>query len=82
MRTLHVSLPEELEAELAAAVDAGEFQSADDAIRAAVAQWRAERLVERMSVDELRKLWNEGVESGAGRFGAVDEINAEADKIS
>jgi len=78
MRTLHISLPEELESELAAAVDSGEFESENDAIRAAVAQWRAERLVERMSVDELRRLWREGVESGDGRFGAIDEIKAEA----
>ncbi|AZG76459.1 ribbon-helix-helix domain-containing protein [Methylocystis rosea] len=78
MRTLHISLPEELESELAAAVDSGEFESENDAIRAAVAQWRAERLVERMSVDELRRLWREGVESGSGRFGEIDEIKAEA----
>ncbi|MFZ3180651.1 MAG: type II toxin-antitoxin system ParD family antitoxin [Methylocystis silviterrae] len=78
MRTLHISLPEELESELAAAVDSGEFESENDAIRAAVAQWRTERLVERMSVDELRRLWREGVESGSGRFGAIDEIKAEA----
>jgi antitoxin ParD1/3/4 len=78
MRTLHISLPEELESEIAAAVACGEFRSEDDAIRAAVAQWRTERLVERTDPDELGRLWQEGTDSGSGRFGSIDEIKAEA----
>ncbi|MFO1103583.1 MAG: type II toxin-antitoxin system ParD family antitoxin [Methylocystis sp.] len=78
MRTLQISLPEELESELAAAVACGEFESENDAIRAAVAQWRTERLVERTNLDDLRRLWREGVESGSGRFETIDEIKAEA----
>jgi antitoxin ParD1/3/4 len=78
MRTLQISLPEELESELAAAVACGEFASENEAIRAAIAQWRTERLVERTDLEELRKLWREGVDSGPGRIGAIDDIKAEA----
>ena len=78
MRMLRISLPKELESEIAAAVARGEFESEDDAIRAAVAQRRTERLVERTDLDELRRLWREGMDSGSGRFGSVDEIKAEA----
>ena len=27
--------------------------------------------------DELKKLWRDGVESGPGRFGSINEIKAE-----
>jgi len=78
MQTLRISFPEELETEIAAAVACGEFESEDDVIRAAVAQWRTERLVERTDVEELRRLWREGVDSGSGRFGSIEDIKAEA----
>jgi antitoxin ParD1/3/4 len=78
MRTLRISFSEDLETEIAAAVASGEFESEDDVIRAAVAQWRTERLVERTDVEELRRLWREGVDSGSGRFGSIEDIKAEA----
>jgi hypothetical protein len=31
-----------------------------------------------LSADELRQLWQHGVESGPGRFGSIDEIKKEA----
>ncbi|MGD9656345.1 MAG: type II toxin-antitoxin system ParD family antitoxin [Methylocystis sp.] len=78
MRTLQISLPEELESELAAAVACGEYESENEAIGAAIAQWRTERLVERTDLEELRRLWREGIESGPGRFGEINDIKSEA----
>ena len=57
---------------------AASSKSENDAIRAAIAQWRTERLVERTDLEELRRLWREGVEGGSGRVGEIDEIKAEA----
>ncbi len=44
-RTLQVSLPDELAAEVASAVQRGEFVSESDAVLGAVAEWRLQRLV-------------------------------------
>ena len=77
-RTLEVAVPAELEAEIAAAVASGEYESEGDAIRGALAEWRAQRLSETLQPDELRTLWREGIESGPGRSLSVDDIKAEA----
>jgi Arc/MetJ-type ribon-helix-helix transcriptional regulator len=73
-RTLEVSLPDDLAAEVASA---GEYASESDAVLGAVAVWRAQRVAEMIGVEELRRLWW-GVDSGPGRSTSVDEIKAEA----
>lgn len=77
-RKMHLVLPGDLEAEVASAVATGEYASEEDVLRDAVAEWRAQRLAEAMGLEELRRLWQEGVESGAGRSWSIDEIKAEA----
>jgi antitoxin ParD1/3/4 len=76
-RTLEVSLPDDLAAEVATAVRRGEYASESDAVLGAVAVWRAQRVAEMIGVEELRHLWW-GVDSGPGRSTSVDEIKAEA----
>ena len=67
-RTVQVMLPEELDAEVAAAVEAGEYASASHVITDAVAAWSAGRhLDSSLDREELRRLWLEGLESGPGR---------------
>ncbi|MGH6934635.1 MAG: ribbon-helix-helix domain-containing protein [Methylocella sp.] len=77
-RTLEVSLPDDLAAEVASAVRRGEYASESDAVLGAVAEWRVQRVAEMIGVEELRRLWWEGVESGQGRSMSVEEIKAEA----
>jgi antitoxin ParD1/3/4 len=77
-RVLQLSLPDELEAEVAAAVARGEYASEADAVLGAVIEWRTQRLVETMGIEELRRLWRDGIDSGPGRFETIDEIKAEA----
>lgn len=77
-RIVQVSLPRELEAEIAAAVARGEFASESDAIREAVAEWRAKRMIEGSGAEELRRLWRDGLESGPGRSLTIEDIKAEA----
>jgi antitoxin ParD1/3/4 len=71
-----------LSPELAAAVDdvvaAGEYASASEVIRDALRQWKDRRDLLGYTVEELRKLVQEGIESGPGRFASMDEIKAEA----
>ena len=77
-RTLEISLPDDLAAEVASAVARGEFTSESDAVLGAVGEWRVQRLAETNGVEELRRLWQEGVDSGPGRSMSVEEIKAEA----
>jgi antitoxin ParD1/3/4 len=78
-RTLHLSLPDDLEAEVAAAVAGGEYSSAEDLVANAVAEWRAgRRLDAALDGEELRRLWRDGTESGPGKGMSIDEIKNEA----
>lgn len=77
-RTLEVSLPDDLAAEVASAVRRGECASESDAVLGAVAEWRVQRVAEMVGFEELWRLWREGVDSGPGRSMSVEEIKAEA----
>jgi antitoxin ParD1/3/4 len=61
---ISVALPSEMVAVLRAAVESGEYSSASEVIREALRGWKVKRKVEEMEVEELRRLWNEGIESG------------------
>jgi len=62
-----------LSPELAAAVDdvvaAGEYASASEVIRDALRQWKDRRDLLGYTVEELRKLVQEGIDSGPARDG-------------
>jgi antitoxin ParD1/3/4 len=75
---LEVSLPDDLATEVKSAVQRGEYASESDAVLGAVAEWRVQRVVEKIGVEELRRLWREGVDSGPGHSMSVEEIKAEA----
>jgi antitoxin ParD1/3/4 len=80
-RTLEVTLPDDLDAEIAAAVSCGEYASAEEVVAGAVAQWRASRRLDAsLDDEELRRLWREGIESGAGRNMSIDGIKGEAQR--
>ncbi|MER8371948.1 type II toxin-antitoxin system ParD family antitoxin [Mesorhizobium sp. M1406] len=73
-----------LSPELAQAVDdvvaAGEYASASEVIRDALRQWKDRRDLHGYTVEELRKLVQEGIDSGRGQFASMDEIKVEARK--
>jgi antitoxin ParD1/3/4 len=59
-----ITLSPELAAAVDEAVETGEFNSASEAIRDALRQWKERRDLLGYTVEELRKLWDEGVASG------------------
>lgn len=63
---ISVALPSEMVAALRAAVDSGEYSSASEVIREALRGWKLKRKVEALELDELRRLVQEGIESGPG----------------
>jgi len=64
LEKITISLPEEMLAEIKAAVDAGEFANTSEAVRDALRRWRRSRSVVALSEEELRRLVAEGRASG------------------
>jgi antitoxin ParD1/3/4 len=78
-RTLRMTLPDELDAEIEAAVSCGEYVSAEAIVVDAVEQWRVGRRTDAsLDVDALRKLWDQGIASGAGEDLSIDDIKVRA----
>jgi len=78
VQKVSVALTPEFMALLKEAVDTGEYTSASEVIRDALRHWKQRRASEEMGVEELRRLWQEGIASGPGRFKSIDEIKKEA----
>ncbi len=57
-----ISLPDEMLAEVKAAVEAGEFTNTSEAIRDALRQWRRARSVMALSDAELRRVVAKGLD--------------------
>jgi antitoxin ParD1/3/4 len=78
VQKISVALTPEMLAMLKEAVESGEYTSTSEVIRDALRSWKARRAMQEREVEELRRLWDEGIKSGEGRFSSVDEIKAEA----
>jgi antitoxin ParD1/3/4 len=78
VRKVSVALPTELMSLLKDAVETGEYTSASEVIGDALRHWQQRRAVQEMSAGELRQLWEEGIESGPGRFKSIGSIKKEA----
>ncbi len=78
-RTLQLTLPEDDETEIAAAVAAGDYISAEAAVADAIADWRENRRLDAsLERERLRDLWREGIESGRGAGLSIEELKREA----
>jgi len=77
-RVIQVLLPDELAEEISASVERGEYSDVNEALIGAVEEWSAQRSVEALSVEELRRLWREGIDSGPGQGLTIEEIKEDA----
>jgi len=73
-----VALTPEMLAVVREAVESGEYASSSEVMREALREWKRRRALERKEAEELRRLWQEGLESGPGRFADMAAIKAEA----
>jgi antitoxin ParD1/3/4 len=78
LERLTVTLPSDMAAVVRSAVEDGDYASSSEVIREALREWKLRRSLMLQELDELRRLWNEGIAGGPGRFGSIDEIKAEA----
>lgn len=60
------------------AVESGEFATSSEVVREALQEWERRRSRQREEEQELRRLWDDGLTSGPGRFADIDAIKAEA----
>lgn len=77
---LSIALTQEMAKEVRMAVKSGEYASSSEVIREALRDWHRKRVFQDQEIEELRSLWREGVESGKGRYGSMEEIKQAARK--
>ena len=73
-----IALTPEMAGFIRRAVEAGEYASISEAIRQAVREWKEKRDLLGYTVDELRVLAREGLESGPSPYGSIDDVKTEA----
>lgn len=73
-----IALTPEMLAVVREAVESGEYASSSEVMREALREWTRRRALESEEVEALRRLWQEGLESGPGRFADMAAIKAEA----
>ncbi|MDE2757216.1 MAG: type II toxin-antitoxin system ParD family antitoxin [Acidobacteriota bacterium] len=75
---ISIALTSEMAATVRDAVDSGEYVSASEVVREALREWKLRHSLRWEEIEQLRKSWQEGIDSGPGRFANIDAIKAEA----
>lgn len=76
---LSITLTPALAAMINEAVATGDYASTSEVVREALRDWRRKRLVRQQQIEEVRRLWDEGIQSGPGRFHDMEELIQEAE---
>lgn len=76
VRRIDIALDEDMDAEIAAAVERGDYPDINAVVDEALCQWQDNRvingLIDRVGTDRLRALWEEGLASGEPVDGNFD----------
>jgi len=75
-----IALTPELANDVRTAVKNGEYASSSEVIRDALRDWRRKRAFQVQELNELRSLWQAGMESGHGQYGSMEDIKQAARK--
>jgi antitoxin ParD1/3/4 len=73
-----IALTPDLTALVRNAVEKGDYACTSDVIRDALSDWKIKRALEHRRIEELIRLWQEGTDSGPGRFNSMEEIIQES----
>jgi antitoxin ParD1/3/4 len=63
---LSIALTPEFAAEIRQAIATGEYASTSEVVRDALRAWKQVRQGRKVAIEELRRLWREGIDSGEG----------------
>lgn len=75
---LSVALTADMATIVRQAVASGDYASASEVVRDALPEWQQRRAVDQDVVEQLRRLWNEGLASGPAEPLDMAAINREA----
>ncbi|HEX4890213.1 MAG TPA: type II toxin-antitoxin system ParD family antitoxin [Alphaproteobacteria bacterium] len=75
---ISIALTQDMASLVRQAVESGEYASNSEVIRDALRDWKIKRSMREKYIEELRRLWDEGIKSGPGRFGNIDDLLHEA----
>ena len=75
---LSIALTAEQAAAIRAAVEAGEYATTSEVVRAAVRDWQARRQLRKEEIRHLRTLWDEGLASGPAGPVDMDDLRHDA----
>ena len=75
---MSIALTPELAAAVRAAVANGEYVSSSEVVREALRDWQLRRSLHQKELEDLRRLWQEGIESGTGTRADMQAIKTEA----
>ena len=75
---MSIALTPEMAAAVRAAVENGEYVSTSEVVREALRDWQLRRSLHQKELEELRNLWQEGLDSGSGNLADIQAIKAEA----
>ncbi len=73
-----IALTAEMAAAVREAVKSGEYASSSEVVREALREWKLKRSLHQQEIEELRRLWNEGLNIGPGQFKDMESIKKEA----
>jgi len=75
---ISIALTPDLASLLRNVVDSGYYTSSSEVIREALRDWRDKQHLNEQKVFEIRKLWQEGIDSGSAGSLNIEEIKLEA----
>lgn len=75
---MSIALTPEMAAAIREAVARGEYVSSSEVVREALRDWQLRRAMNEAALEELRAKWQEGIDSGPGRFETMQDLRAEA----
>jgi antitoxin ParD1/3/4 len=73
-----IALTPEMAAVVRQAVESGDYASNSEIVREALRDWKLKRALQQQEIEELRRLWQEGLRSGPSRFAGMADLKAEA----
>ncbi|HSG95877.1 MAG TPA: type II toxin-antitoxin system ParD family antitoxin [Afifellaceae bacterium] len=77
-KKISVSITEELDRTMKDAVKRGEYGSSSEVVRDALRRWHQNREREKLEIQRIRQLVQEGIDSGPGTYQSIDEIKKAA----
>lgn len=75
---ISIALTPDLAALVREAVESGEYASSSEVIRDALRDWKRKRTLQQQEMEEFRRLWDEGINSGPAGVLDMAEIKREA----